>query len=321
MLTWTLLAAKEHGRLFKMKKTFKTLIAVAALSGTVGANVQAAEITVKKGDTIWDLSQVHNESVENIKSWNNLSSDLIYPGDVIITSPEANYSVKDGDSLWEIARNYNVHVNELMKWNQLDNELIKPGMKLMIFKSGKGPFNIAAPVTHRVKTEEKTPEKVESVSTTTPVKQPAKPAMAKPEPAKHTASVPAVSTPTVPKPAAQKEQKPAEAAQPVQKTTSPSDNADKEISVLATAYTANCEGCSGVTTTGINLKDNPDAKVISVDPSIIPLGSKVFVEGYGYATAGDTGGSIKGNRIDVFIPTQEAAEQWGSKQVTVKIIK
>ena len=64
--------------------------------------------------------------------------------------------------------------------------------------------------------------------------------------------------------------------------------------MTATAYTAYCNGCSGITTTGINLRANPNLKVIAVDPSVIPLGSKVWVEGYGYAVAGDTGGAIKG---------------------------
>ena len=72
--------------------------------------------------------------------------------------------------------------------------------------------------------------------------------------------------------------------------------------MTATAYTASCNGCSGVTATGFNLRANPDAKVIAVDPSVIPLGSKVYVEGYGYAIAADTGGSVKGKRIDVFFP-------------------
>ena len=65
--------------------------------------------------------------------------------------------------------------------------------------------------------------------------------------------------------------------------------------MTATAYTAHCNGCSGITATGINLRANPNLKVIAVDPSVIPLGSKVWVEGYGYAVAGDTGGAIKGN--------------------------
>src|SRR5690606_25533069 len=62
-------------------------------------------------------------------------------------------------------------------------------------------------------------------------------------------------------------------------------NSGKEFYVTATAYTASCNGCSGVTATGFNLRANPDAKVIAVDPSVIPLGSKVYVEGYGYAIA------------------------------------
>lgn len=91
------------------------------------------------------------------------------------------------------------------------------------------------------------------------------------------------------------------------------------ITMTATAYTADCEGGSGVTYTGIDLKANPDAKVIAVDPSVIPLGTEVYVEGYGTAIAADIGGAIKGNKIDVFIPSQAEAEAWGIKTVNVTI--
>ncbi|WP_246946005.1 ubiquitin-like domain-containing protein [Bacillus pinisoli] len=94
-----------------------------------------------------------------------------------------------------------------------------------------------------------------------------------------------------------------------------------EFYVSSTAYTAYCNGCSGVTSTGINLKANPNAKVIAVDPSVIPLGTKVYVEGYGYAIAGDTGSAIKGNKIDVFFATKAEAYRWGRKSVKIKIIK
>jgi uncharacterized protein YabE (DUF348 family) len=97
-------------------------------------------------------------------------------------------------------------------------------------------------------------------------------------------------------------------------------SSSKEFYVSATAYTAFCNGCSGVTSTGINLKANPDAKVIAVDPSVIPLGTKVWVEGYGYAVAGDTGSAIKGNKIDVFMPTKQQAYGFGRKKVKVKIL-
>ncbi|GIN22952.1 G5 and 3D domain-containing protein [Siminovitchia fordii] len=105
-----------------------------------------------------------------------------------------------------------------------------------------------------------------------------------------------------------------------QAAPSPSANEGKEIYMNATAYTADCGGCSGVTSTGINLRNNPGAKVIAVDPSVIPLGSKVWVEGYGYAVAGDTGGAIKGNKIDVHVQSKGQASNFGRKRVKVRII-
>lgn len=99
-----------------------------------------------------------------------------------------------------------------------------------------------------------------------------------------------------------------------------SEPAGKEFYVSSTAYTANCTGCSGYTSTGINLKANPGAKVIAVDPRIIPLGTKVYVEGYGYAIAADTGSAIKGYKIDVFFASTSDAYRWGRKQVKIKVL-
>jgi resuscitation-promoting factor RpfB len=106
----------------------------------------------------------------------------------------------------------------------------------------------------------------------------------------------------------------------VSRSKAPSNSGGRELVVNSTAYTAHCSGCSGVTATGFNLKSNPGAKVIAVDPSVIPLGSKVYVEGYGYAIASDTGGAIKGNRIDVFFSSQSQAESWGRKTIRIRII-
>ncbi len=98
-------------------------------------------------------------------------------------------------------------------------------------------------------------------------------------------------------------------------------NIVQEFTVSASAYTASCRGCSGITRTGLNLKKNPGLKVIAVDPRVIKLGTKVYVEGYGYAVAGDIGSAIKGKKIDVFIPTKSAALRWGRKNVKIKILK
>lgn len=112
-------------------------------------------------------------------------------------------------------------------------------------------------------------------------------------------------------------------SQPVTKVASRGETNEysgKEMYVSSTAYTAGCNGCSGVTATGLDLKANPGAKVIAVDPSVIPLGTKVYVEGYGYAVASDTGSAIKGNKIDVFFSSKSDAYRWGRKQVKIRVL-
>lgn len=78
----------------------------------------------------------------------------------------------------------------------------------------------------------------------------------------------------------------------------------------------------GTTATGRKPVYNPNGlSTISVDPRVIPLGSKVYVEGYGYAIAADTGGAIKGNKIDVYLNSAAACTAWGRKYgVSVYII-
>ena len=107
----------------------------------------------------------------------------------------------------------------------------------------------------------------------------------------------------------------------VKRVSASSSSSTDEYYVTATAYTSGCNGCSGKTTTGINLRANPNAKVIAVDPSFIPLGTKVYVEGYGYATAADTGGAVNGKKIDVFVPSASDAYSWGVKTVKIKVFR
>ncbi|MGE7916173.1 ubiquitin-like domain-containing protein [Lysinibacillus xylanilyticus] len=94
----------------------------------------------------------------------------------------------------------------------------------------------------------------------------------------------------------------------------------KEFYVTATAYTPYCNGCSGTSATGIDLRSSSGLKVIAVDPSVIKLGSKVWVEGYGTAIAGDTGGAIKGNKIDILVQTEAQASNWGVRKVRIKVL-
>ncbi|QSS99516.1 LysM peptidoglycan-binding domain-containing protein [Pontibacillus sp. ALD_SL1] len=253
-----------------MKKLFLSLAAVATISTTTAITASAEEVDVKSGDTLWGISQDYDVSVEQIKQQNNLTSNLIFPnqkltvnrnGESKVTADSSVYTIKPGDTLFAIGQQYNVSVNELKQWNNLSSNTIYSGNTLNV-----NGGNVA------------TKEKATVAST-----QPAQP---------------------------KTEEKQVQTEQQEQKT----------ITMESTAYTANCVGCSGITKTGINLLENPDRKVIAVDPNVIPLGTEVYVEGYGKAVAGDIGGDIQGNRIDVFIPSQSEALNWGRKSVDVTIL-
>ncbi|SDW09944.1 3D (Asp-Asp-Asp) domain-containing protein [Marinococcus luteus] len=102
--------------------------------------------------------------------------------------------------------------------------------------------------------------------------------------------------------------------------SSNSTSGGETMNVEATAYTAECAGCSGITATGKNLNNDRDANVIAVDPDVIPLGSTVKVEGMGTYEAADTGGAINGNRIDVHVPTNSEALSFGRQDLEVTVI-
>ena len=97
------------------------------------------------------------------------------------------------------------------------------------------------------------------------------------------------------------------------------------ITCEATAYDLSAEengGYAGQTATGVPL----DKGVIAVDPRVIPLGSRVYIEAldgswsYGFAVAADTGGAIKGNRVDLCYRTQYECIQFGRRKCRVYIL-
>ncbi|MDT8859748.1 LysM peptidoglycan-binding domain-containing protein [Alkalihalobacillus sp. MEB130] len=252
-----------------MRKNIVSLVTVAALLGSLGFGMSASaeEVTVHRGDTLWSIASINNIQVNDLKEWNQLSSNLIFPGDTLQVSQSGNaqvktresannaeqYTIKKGDTLSSIARQYNVSVSSLQEWNQISNpNVIVTGDTLSI--NGQS--------TARNNTNK----------------------------------------------------------QDSQEAPSTKEVVAQELTMTATAYTASCNGCTGITATGLNLLDNPDKKVISVDPSVIPLGTEVYVEGYGHAVAADTGGAIKGNKIDLFIPNRQDALNWGVQEVNVKIL-
>ncbi|WP_100401632.1 LysM peptidoglycan-binding and 3D domain-containing protein [Bacillus sp. FJAT-42315] len=257
-----------------MKKQIIALAATTVIGGGLFSTAASAQTyTVQKGDTLWGISQKNSTTVQQLKSWNNLSSDLIFPNQRLevnggstvapVQSSNGTYTVKAGDTLGKIAAAHGLSVSSLKALNGLSSHMIYPGDQLAVAGNAK----------------------VEQAS----------------------------------KPAAQASTQPAPVKEAPAKAAS-SNVQGKTMTVTATAYTAQCNGCSGVTATGINLNANRNAKVIAVDPNVIPLGSKVHVEGYGTAIAGDTGGAIKGNKIDLHMPTKEQAYQWGVRSVNITIL-
>jgi N-acetylmuramoyl-L-alanine amidase len=238
-----------------MKNKILSLITFASLTAGFSAHAAAEEVTVKEGDTLWEIAKLNEVEVENIIDWNNLPGDTIYQDDQL--KLHESHEVSTGETLWDIAEVYDVEVEEIESWNEIDSHIIQPGDELIIKETEKA----------QASSEDKDKDKDKN------------------------------------------------------KNKDTNKESSKELTVTATAYTANCEGCSGTTKMGIDLHANPDKKVIAVDPDVIPLGSTVEVEGYGTAIAADTGGAIKGNKIDVFIPSESDALKWGKQQVEVKIIE
>lgn len=84
----------------------------------------------------------------------------------------------------------------------------------------------------------------------------------------------------------------------------------------ATAYSGH-----GITAMGTVPVRNPNGlSTVAVDPKVIPLGSKVFIPNYGYAMAADTGGAIKGMKIDLYMNSREECYTFGRKQITVHLV-
>ncbi|WP_203363324.1 3D domain-containing protein [Bacillus sp. REN10] len=269
-----------------MKKQIIALAATTVIGGGLFSTAASAQsYTVQKGDTLWGISQQNGTTVEQLKSWNSLSSDLIFPNQTLevngssatasasaSASSNGKYTVQRGDTLGKIAANHGLSVQSLKALNGLSSHLIYPGDQLVVSGSAQVQQEAA----------------------------PAEQASAQQAPAQQ-----------------QTQQAP---AQQEQAQASASNVQGRTMTVTATAYSADCNGCSGITATGMDIGSNRNAKVIAVDPSVIPLGSKVYVEGYGTAVAADTGGAIKGNKIDLHMPSEEAAYSWGVRTVNITIL-
>ena len=105
-------------------------------------------------------------------------------------------------------------------------------------------------------------------------------------------------------------------AETVAETQESSNSYKATYTMEATAYTGDTTTATGVTP----VRNSNGLSTIAVDPSIIPLGSKVYIPGYGEAIAADTGGAIKGHRIDLFLNSENECNEWGRQNVTLYVL-
>ncbi|MEG1257180.1 3D domain-containing protein [Clostridium sp.] len=94
------------------------------------------------------------------------------------------------------------------------------------------------------------------------------------------------------------------------------------ITCTSTAYTSDRGDSGTITATGTTVRRDPNGySTVAVDPRVIPLGTKLYIEGYGLAIAEDTGGAIVGNKVDIYVNSYEEAVNWGRRQINVYILK
>ena len=98
--------------------------------------------------------------------------------------------------------------------------------------------------------------------------------------------------------------------------SNPTNNYKEVYTMMSTAYAGDTITYMGTTP----VRDPDGISTIAVDPSIIPLGSKVYIPGYGLAIASDTGGLIKGNRIDLFLNSEDECINWGVQTGSLYLI-
>lgn len=304
-----------------MKKAIVSLVAGFLIAGTAATSVSAQEYNIKEGDTLDSIAKSHDTTVQNLKDINSLDTNMIFPGETLdIDEDQGQYEVQKGDTLGSISKEFDVSVDDLKEWNSLDSDLIVEGQMLHVTNAGSANNEEAADVQENANPEDDqaelnqvAPDEDEEAAEAD--QQDAEPADE--QPANDEADQQADTDGEA---VQDNQENNNQAEEETANEESSDDNAaeGETISVQSTAYTAQCEGCSGTTTDGTQLSG--DEKVIAVDPDVIPLGSKVHVEGYGDAVAADTGGAINGNKIDVHVPNEGEANAWGNKNVDVTIL-
>lgn len=152
-----------------MNKIAFSVIASGSLALLIGVGDAEASSTykIKSGDSLWKIASQHNVSVSNLKTWNSLSSDVIFPNQVLkvaavngssttapapapstsqpVSNATSTYTVKSGDTLSRIASIHKTTVSKIQELNKISGHLIYPGQKLAVSAAAVSAPSVTAP--------------------------------------------------------------------------------------------------------------------------------------------------------------------------------
>ncbi|MGI6659917.1 MAG: LysM peptidoglycan-binding domain-containing protein [Dethiobacteraceae bacterium] len=260
--------------------------------------------TVARGETLTMIAKRYGLSLEQLISANNINNPhLIYAGQVLTVvkddQPQAaetplRHTLQRGETVWKLAKRYHAQVDEILAVNKItDPTKLEVGRELIIPQGSKSGGSSGTTRVLAARGSNNTSRAGESD------------------------------------------------ARRVISANGRSISYTRSYTVTATAYCAGTAGtgcpidskgrsvCTGSYNDGLTASgrravagDGSEANphLVAVDPKIIPLGSRLYLDGYGFAIAADTGGAIKGNRLDLLLPTHQAALRFGRRKLQLYLL-
>ncbi|GEK89300.1 3D (Asp-Asp-Asp) domain-containing protein [Alkalibacterium putridalgicola] len=270
---------------------------------TTNYNEEPFKYTVKWGDTLWGVSQATDISVDKLAKVNDIDNpNLIIAGSTVYVTDDLSVVSVQND---EEVVSYDVSSDDVMETETpadvakaQDNKKAEEEEEAQAAAEQKAEEEAAAQAAAEQKAEEEAAaQAAEQAAEEEAVAQAAAEQAAEEEAAAQAA---------------------AEQAAEEEDTAQDAAESGTWMSVEATAYSRHEPGLTNFTFTGIDLREN--TRVIAVDPDVIPLGTEVFIPGYGEYIAGDTGGAINGEIIDLHMEDLEEMRQFGRRQIDIKIL-
>ncbi len=119
----------------------------------ISSVTNAGSYTVASGDSVWSVANKHGITMDQLRSWNNIKNDFIYPGQRLVVKNSGNkqtsspttastsisssagsqkYTVASGDSVWSIANKFGITMDQFRSWNNIKNDYVYPGQSVRV---------------------------------------------------------------------------------------------------------------------------------------------------------------------------------------------